>query len=371
MSELRAQLPGTLGSAYSLQRELGGAGMSRVFVATETALGRTVVVKVLPPELAGDVNMDRFRREVRLAAALQHPHIVPVLAAGEMNGVPYYTMPFVEGESLRARLLSSGALPLNEVIGILRDVAKALAYAHAHGVAHRDIKPDNVLLSGGVAVVTDFGIAKAISDATRSTGRISLTASGVSVGTPAYMAPEQAAADPATDHRADIYSFGCVAYELLTGQPPFADVPPSKRLAAQISRAPAPISSFRPDVPRALETLVMRCLERDAADRPQRADELTSALDSIVARRTAQVAIPTTLLVPVVLGKVLMLYVAAMLAVLLLLRGAMAWLRMPASVLPAAMIVMALGLPFVLRTSWLHYRDRRAASEAPIPTSHG
>ena len=371
MSELRDQLQGTLGSAYSLQRELGGAGMSRVFVAIETALGRTVVVKVLPPELSGDVNMDRFRREVRVAAALQHPHIVPVLAAGEMNGVPYYAMPFVEGESLRARILESGALPLSEVIGILRDVAKALAYAHAHGVVHRDIKPDNVLLSGGVAVVTDFGIAKAISDATKSTGRISLTATGVSVGTPAYMAPEQAAADPATDHRADIYSFGCMAYELLTGQPPFADVPPSKRLAAQISRVPASIASFRPDVPRSLETLVMRCLQKDPGDRPQRADELTAALDSIAARHTAQVAIPTTLLVPVVLGKVLMLYVAAMLAVLLLLRGAIVWLRVPASILTGAMVVMVLGLPFVVRRSWLHYRDRRAASDAPAPSPNG
>lgn len=371
MSELRDQLQGTLGSAYSLQRELGGAGMSRVFLATETALGRTVVVKVLPPELAGDVNMDRFRREVRLAAALQHPHIVPVLAAGEMNGVPYYTMPFVEGESLRARILASGALPLGEVIGILRDVAKALAYAHARGVVHRDIKPDNVLLSGGVAVVTDFGIAKAISDATKSVGRVSLTATGVSVGTPAYMAPEQAAADPDTDHRADIYAFGSMAYEMLTGQPPFADAPSSGRLAMEIPRAPASLSTFRPDVPHALEMLVLRCLEKDPADRPQRADELIQALDAVVARRTAQVAMPTTLLVPVVLGKVLMLYVAAMLGVLLLLRGAIAWLRMPATVLSGAMVAMSLGIPFVLRTSWLHYRDRRAASEAPAPTSHG
>ncbi|HET7189486.1 MAG TPA: serine/threonine-protein kinase, partial [Gemmatimonadaceae bacterium] len=254
---------------------------------------------------------------------------------------------------------------------IMRDVARALAYAHERGVVHRDIKPDNVLLSGGVAVVTDFGIAKAISDATTAPARVSLTATGVSVGTPAYMAPEQAAADPATDHRADIYSFGCMAYELLTGQPPFADVPSSKRLAAQITRAPAPVSSFRPDVPQALETLVMRCLEKEPADRPQRADELTRALDTIVARRTAQMAIPTTLLVPVVLGKVLMLYVAAMLAVLLLLRGAVVWLRVPAPILPGAIVVMSLGLPFVLRTSWLHYRDRRAASEAPVPTSHG
>ncbi len=365
MSELRDQLQGTLGAAYSLQRELGGAGMSRVFVATETALGRAVVVKVLPPELVGGVNMDRFRREVRFAAALQHPHIVPVLTAGEMNGVPYYTMPFVEGESLRARILEAGALPLTEVIGILRDVAKALAYAHAHGVAHRDIKPDNVLLSGGVAVVTDFGIAKAISDATTATPRVSLTATGVSVGTPAYMAPEQAAADPATDHRADIYSFGCMAYELLTGQPPFAEVAPSKRLAAQITQVPAPVEQFRPDVPRALETLVMRCLEKDPDRRPQSAVELTQTLDAVAARRSEQLTVPATLLVPVVLGKALMLYVAAVIAVLLLTRAAIAGIGLPDWVLPGALIMMALGLPVVLFTSWVHYVTHRAVTEAP------
>src|SRR5687767_7484380 len=158
--------------------------MSRVFVADETALGRQVVVKVLPPDLAAGVSVDRFKREIQVAARLQHPHIVPVLSAGETDGLPFYTMPFVEGASLRARL-SQGALPISETIGVLKEVARALAYAHEHGVVHRDIKPDNVLLSGGSAVVTDFGIAKALSASRmEGAGSATLTALGTSLGTP-------------------------------------------------------------------------------------------------------------------------------------------------------------------------------------------
>src|SRR3954468_12212959 len=220
MTDLRDRLQLALGAAYTLDRELGGGGMSRVFVATETALGRTVVVKVLPPELAAGVRTDRFKREIALAARLQHPHIVPLLAAGEMDGVPYFTMPFVEGESLRVRLARHGELPVSEAMRILREVASALQYAHDRGIVHRDIKPDNVLLSGGSAMVTDFGVAKALS-ASSSEEHGGTTSTGVALGTPAYMSPEQASADPAVDHRANIYSFGVLAYELLTGQPPF------------------------------------------------------------------------------------------------------------------------------------------------------
>src|SRR5262245_9382214 len=240
-TDLRDQLQATLSGSFTIERELGGGGMSRVFVAHEEALGRQVVVKVLPPETSAGVNVDRFRREIQLAAKLQHAHIVPVLSAGDIESLPYYTMPFVDGESLRARLSADGAIPMTTAIGILRDVAKALAYAHERGVGHRDIKPDNILRAGGSAVVADFGIAKAIAAAQDSPNNTAgLTAVGTSIGTPAYMAPEQAAADPATDHRADIYSFGCVAYELLTGRPPFVAPSLQRLITAHMAEKPQP-----------------------------------------------------------------------------------------------------------------------------------
>jgi serine/threonine-protein kinase len=279
-SDLRDQLQATLSGSYTLERELGGGGMSRVFVAEELRLKRKVVVKVLSPELAQGISVERFEREIQTVAALQHANIVPVLTAGDSNGLPFYTMPFVDGESLRARL-GSGPFPVAEVIGILRDVSKALAYAHQRGVVHRDIKPDNVLISGGVAVVTDFGIAKAISAARTSSGGATLTQIGTSIGTPAYMAPEQAAGDPDIDHRADIYSLGAMAYELLTGHPPFANKLPHQLFLAHASQTPAPIEPQRPDCPKPLAALVMRCLEKDADRRPQNAREVQQALDAV------------------------------------------------------------------------------------------
>ncbi|MGH9203078.1 MAG: serine/threonine-protein kinase, partial [Vicinamibacterales bacterium] len=198
--DLRDQLQQTLGSSYVLERELGGGGMSRVFVADETRLNRKVVIKVLSPELAAGVNVDRFEREIQLAASLQQANIVPIISAGDTNGLPYYTMPLVEGRSLRGRLSEEGPLPISSVVGVLRDVARALAYSHERSVVHRDIKPDNVLLSGGTAVVTDFGIAKAISAARTDQESGTLTQLGTSLGTPAYISPEQAAGDPNVDH---------------------------------------------------------------------------------------------------------------------------------------------------------------------------
>jgi serine/threonine-protein kinase len=209
-ADVRTQLEAALAPGYSIVRELGGGGMSCVFLATETALDREVVIKVLPPELAHAVSADRFRQEIRHAARLSHPHIVPLLSAGQAGNLLYYTMPFVEGESLRSRLARSGELATREAVRLLREVADALAYAHTHGLVHRDIKPDNVLLSSGHAVVTDFGVAKALS-ASATGGDGGLTSLGVALGTPAYMAPEQAAAEPTTDNGADLYAWGCLA----------------------------------------------------------------------------------------------------------------------------------------------------------------
>ena len=254
--------------------------MSRVFVAQDTSLGRRVVVKVLSPELASGVNGERFRREILLAAQLQHPHIVPVLAAGDVDSLPYFIMPFVAGQSLRQRLDGVHGLPPNEAVGILRDVAKALAHAHALGVVHRDIKPENVLISSGSAAVTDFGIAKALSTS-RVVSDVTLTQGGTSLGTPAYMAPEQAAADPAADHRADIYSFGVVAYELIAGTPPFHGRPPQALLTAHMAETPPALESRAPTVPPALAALIMRCLAKSPADRPPTATALLDGLDRL------------------------------------------------------------------------------------------
>ncbi len=279
-----AKLRDAFESQYILERELTGGGMSRVFLATERALNRQVVIKVLPPELAAGVNRERFRREIQLAAQLQHPHIVPLYAAGEHGDLLYYTMPFIEGESLKQAIVEHGTKEKNtpftmrDVVRILHDVSDALAYAHARGVIHRDIKPGNVLRSGSHAVVTDFGVAKAISASMPAVG---MTTSGMAIGTPAYMAPEQLAGDPAADHRVDIYAVGLLAYELLSGEAPFNETSPQATLAAQMTRDPVAVERKRPDVPPALAALVTRCLQKMPEKRPQTANELVVELDAM------------------------------------------------------------------------------------------
>ena len=283
MTDLLEQLQTALGGSYNIERELGGGGMSRVFVAEERALGRKVVVKVLSPEIAASLSDERFTREIRFAASLQQANIVPLLNAGVSDGIPYYTMPFVEGQSLRHRLASGAPLPVPFVVNVLRDVARALAYAHERGVIHRDIKPENVLLSGEAAVVTDFGIAKAVSASRTLDGGATLTSAGVLIGTPAYMAPEQAVGDPSLDHRADIYSFGCLAFELLAGAPPFFNRTPQQLLVAHVQEPPRPIREVRSETPPALAALVDRCLSKVPAERPASAKEILATLDSIAA----------------------------------------------------------------------------------------
>jgi serine/threonine-protein kinase len=276
------RLQAALHDAYVIERELGGGGMSRTYVAREKSLDRRVVIKVLPPDLAATVSHERFRREILVSASLQHPNIVGILSTDEVDGLPYFTMPFVDGESLRMRIERFGPLSVAQTVSILRDVARALAYAHERGVVHRDIKPDNVLLTAGAAVVADFGVAKALSSA-----RVphsgdqdgTITRAGTALGTPAYMAPEQCAGDPHADHRADLYAFGIMAYEMLTGAGPFGSRTPAQLMAAHISEAPQHIALKRPDVPRALADLIMRCLEKDPARRPATAAEVAQALE--------------------------------------------------------------------------------------------
>jgi eukaryotic-like serine/threonine-protein kinase len=371
-SDLRNQLQATLGDAYTLDRELGGGGMSRVFVAEERRLGRRVVIKVLPAEMAAGMSAERFEREIRVAAGLQHAHIVPLLSAGESDGLPYYTMPYVDGESLRARL-ARGPLAIGEAFGVLRDVAKALSYAHAHGVVHRDIKPDNVLISGGSAVVADFGIAKAVS-AARGEGRLAtptLTSVGTSLGTPAYMAPEQAAADITANHRVDIYSFGCLAYELLTGKPPFVEKSTQKLLAAHFSETPQDVRELRPDTPAALAELVMRCLAKDADARPQTGDEIVRVLDVTT---SGDVQPPMPGLVIGGMGRIwrgLAVYAAAFIGVAIVARASIVAIGLPEWVFTGAIVVMALGLPVLLATAFVHWATHRAMTVTPALTPGG
>ncbi|MFN2603548.1 MAG: protein kinase [Gemmatimonadaceae bacterium] len=286
--DLRDRLQATLGDVYTVERELGGGGMSRVFLAHETSLGRNVVVKVLGGELLAGLSAERFAREVRLAASLQHPNIVPVLTTGVADGIPYYTMPYVRGESLRARMKQTPQLSRRQSLSVLRDLARALQYAHGEGVIHRDIKPENILLSGDVAVVSDFGIAKAISAARKSdAGDVesqdanTLTQTGSSVGTPSYMAPEQAVGDK-LDHRVDIYAWGLVAYELFVGEHPFAGkTSAAQMVAAHLSQIPVPPRDRAPNIPPALSDLVMACLKKIPDERPASAAQLLEDLETI------------------------------------------------------------------------------------------
>jgi serine/threonine-protein kinase len=267
-----------LGDRYAIEREIGAGGMATVYLAQDLRHERQVAIKVLRPDLAATLGPERFHREIRIAAQLQHPNILPLLDSGEADDFLFYVMPYVEGQSLRDKLAKEGELPVVDAVRILRDVVDALTEAHEHGVVHRDIKPENILLRGRHALVTDFGVAKAVSEAT---GREKLTTAGVALGTPAYMAPEQASANPHLDHRVDIYAVGAVAYELLTGRPVFMGTTAQMVLAAHVTEAPQAVTQHRETVPPALDALVMRCLEKKPADRWQRAEDLLPQLEAL------------------------------------------------------------------------------------------
>jgi TolB-like protein len=252
--------------------------MATVYLAEDLKHHRKVAIKVLREDLWVSLGPERFLREIDIAAGLTHPHILPLHDSGEAAGRLFYVMPFIDGPTLRQRLERGGELPIAEAVRVLRDIADAMAAAHARGVVHRDIKPENVMLSGRHALVADFGVAKAVSEATGDTG---VTSAGVALGTPAYMAPEQATADPHIDYRADIYAFGVVAYELLTGRPPFSGRSPQEIVAAHVTRVAEPVTAHRPAVPTALASLVMRCLEKRPADRWQSAEELVTGLEEL------------------------------------------------------------------------------------------
>jgi tetratricopeptide (TPR) repeat protein/tRNA A-37 threonylcarbamoyl transferase component Bud32 len=349
--------------------------MSHVFLAEEARLGRQVVIKVLPPEMGAGVNADRFEREIQLAAKLQHPHIVPLLTAGASGDLLYYVMPYIQGESLRVKLAREGELPVTEAMRILRDVVDALAYAHRNGVVHRDIKPDNVLLSEGHAVVTDFGVAKAVSASSGNAGG-SLTSLGVALGTPAYMAPEQAAADPHVDHRADIYAVGALAYELLCGRPPFTAPTPQALLAAHITQQPDPVTRYRPTVSPQLNGLVMRCLEKRPADRWQSAAELVPQLDAMttpsggLSPTGAQTIVSSGTEAAIRRaqpGRVALLFGVATVLVLALVWVLVRKLGLPDWVFYGAIVLLAVGLPIMLLTGH-HERQRAIARTTAVYT---
>ena len=271
-----ARLSSALEGSYTIDREIGAGGMATVYLAHDRKHDRNVAVKVLRPELAAAMGSERFPREIRMVASFNHPHILSLYDSGETEGFLYYVMPYVEGESLRDRLLRDKQLPVNESIRILHEVADALAYSHARGVVHRDIKPGNILLSGRHAVVTDFGVAKALAAA----GGDKITTVGLAVGTPQYMAPEQAMGEADIDHRADIYALGVLGYEMLAGRPPFEGTNRAL-LAAHVMEAPVELQQLRPDVPPLLSDTIMRCLAKNPADRWQSTDELIARLEAV------------------------------------------------------------------------------------------
>ena len=366
MTDLLDRLKTALADRYRIEREVGAGGMATVYLAEDVKHHRQVAVKVLRPDLAMTLGPDRFLREIEIAAKLTHPHIVPLYDSGEADGFLYYVLPYIEGESLRDRLAREGELPVTEAVRILRDVVDALAAAHLQNVVHRDIKPDNIMLSGRHALVMDFGVAKAVSEAT---GREKLTTAGVALGTPSYMAPEQATADPNVDHRADVYAVGVLAYEMLSGRPPFTGANAQAVLSAHMTQTPEPVTTHRETVPAALNDLVLRCLQKKAADRWQTAGELIPHLESMT---TPSGGITPTGTQPVAAVtpeatvaqnhpvRVAGLFALASVGVLAIVYFLVQLIGLPDWVLYGAIGLLAAGLPIMLLTG--HHERKRAVA---------
>lgn len=283
-----------LGDRYTIAGEATRGGMAIIYRAEDRKHHRTVAIKVLKPNVAVTVGPERFLREIEIAARLIHPHILPLHDSGEANGLLYYVMPYVTGDTLRVRLSRDRQLPIPEVITLLQQILDALGYAHAEGVVHRDIKPENIMLAGRNAMLIDFGVAKAISLAAKEGRRAT---HGVVLGTPEYTSPEQAVSNPSIDHRTDIYAMGVVAYEVLAGGPPFTFTDPQRVLSAQINLEPRPVTAFR-QLPPYLAELVMRCLKKRPSDRWQSADEMLAQLDREVPGRVSGRQMRTPVPVP-------------------------------------------------------------------------
>jgi TolB-like protein/Flp pilus assembly protein TadD len=289
------RLQAALTGRYGIERELGRGGMATVFLARDLRHDRPVALKILHPELAASLGPDRFLREIRLAARLQHPHVLSVFDSGDAGGQLWFTMPYVEGETLRERLRREGQLPIDDALRIARETADALDYAHQQGIVHRDIKPENILLTKRHALVADFGIARALDSAAEgSTREQRLTETGMSIGTPAYMSPEQARGDREVGPRSDIYSLGCVLYEMLAGEPPFTGPNAQAILLRKFTENPRPLRSLRDTVPPAVEEAVTKALARSPADRFGTAGDFVKVLETAGVRTTSSAAAATS-----------------------------------------------------------------------------
>jgi len=351
MTELE-RLAESLADRYVVEREIGRGGMATVYLAQDRKHGRPLAIKVLRAELAATLGPERFLREIEIAARLSHPHILPVYDSGEAAGFLYYVMPFVEGETLRQRLDRETQLPIADAVRIACEVADGLNHAHGHGVIHRDIKPENILITGGHAVIADFGIARAISEA----GRDRLTETGIALGTPAYMSPEQAVGQAEVDGRSDLYSLACVLYEMLAGEPPHAGPTPQAVIAKRMSGAIPSVRTVRETVPVALEAVLTCALARVPADRYATIGELADALN-----RTA--VGPEWVAQPAGPWRVMGLYLLSALGVLGIVQVVANQLGLPAWVVPGALVLLLVGVPIVLGTALV----QRGSLSVPRP----